>query len=118
MDIGYGESPAEKLNDDLEGEWVVEREECPVCGKDLPFNSCECDSCGYQADQFFLTEQVMTSRVSKRTFDMPSGGVKQSGAPIVTEPARKKKSLFSKNKGTGRDPVRGNGNGNGKRQWK
>lgn len=85
-------------------------EECPVCGEEIPLSATECPSCGYEAEQFFLAEQVMTSRVSKRTFDVPPGASKPATARIVTEPARKKRGLHLRPRTNGN----GNGNGNGK----
>lgn len=46
--------------------------DCPVCGEELPLDSAICSACGNRADQFFLTEEVRTSRVSKRTMKVPS----------------------------------------------
>jgi hypothetical protein len=110
MDTEFGESTAE--------EWSEKMEDCPVCGKDIPFNLYECPACGYQADQFFLAEQVMTSRVRQRTFDVPSGAVGQAAAPIVTEPARKKRGFFSKAKDNGNRNNGSRGNGRRKPQWR
>lgn len=68
-------------------------EECPVCGEEFPFSATECPSCGYEAEQFFLAEQVMTSSVRKRTFEAPPGVPKPGATRIMTEPARRKHGL-------------------------
>jgi len=83
-------------------------EECPVCGEEIPFSATECPSCGYEAEQFFLAEQVMTSRIRKRTFDVPPQPSKPSATRITEDPARKKRGLHLHHRSDG------NGNGNGK----
>lgn len=98
-------------------------EECPVCGEEIPFNTTECPSCGYQAEQFFLAEQVMTSKVVKRTFDVPSGTLKPAATRIMTEPARKKRGLHLRARDNGNGKGNGNGSGHGRlapgtAQWK
>lgn len=45
--------------------------ECPFCGCEIPLNVEICPDCGYEADRFFLAEQVLESRIRKRTFDIP-----------------------------------------------
>jgi len=46
--------------------------ECQFCGEELPLNSAVCTACGKEAEQFFLTEEVKESRVSKRTREVPA----------------------------------------------
>jgi len=46
--------------------------ECQYCGEELPLNSAVCTACGKEVEQFFLTEEVKESRVSKRTREVPA----------------------------------------------
>lgn len=46
--------------------------ECQFCGEELPLNSAVCTACGKEVEQFFLTEEVKESRVSKRTRVIPA----------------------------------------------
>lgn len=45
--------------------------ECQYCGEELPLNSEVCTSCGKEVEQFFLTEEVRGSRLSKLARETP-----------------------------------------------
>ena len=45
--------------------------ECQYCGEELPLNGSVCTACGKEVEQYFLTEEVRGSRVSKLTREIP-----------------------------------------------
>lgn len=86
-------------------------EECPVCGEEMPFSATECPSCGYEAEPFFLAEQVMSSKLYLETLDVPT-----EEACACVGSSRWRRGLRMRARDNGK-----NGNGNGRLQpvvWK
>ncbi len=72
--------------------------ECPFCGCELPLNVEICPDCGCEVDRFFLAEQVLESRVRKRTFDIPrktDNYLKPGGNGARRKGIKKRLDLFS-----------------------